>query len=163
MFSIYLRSLQLLCWNPQNSAYCVCWWIMPSIGWWPSDSSTYCPICTFLLPKEKKANGSIDLLLPFFIKWLHATYQGLCAFLPARIFVRECPVKKLNTPSTATHCGRICLKRFCFLDAWPRPSLLSKQFSPVNIVLNDSAQRLVTLYLVFTWFERYLNETKQAE
>ena len=48
-------------------------------------------------------------------------------------------------------------------STWPRPSLLSKQFSPVNIVLNDSAQRLVTLYLVFTWFERYLNETKQAE
>ena len=76
---------------------------------------------------------------------------------------RRCPVKKLNTPSTATHCGRICLKRFCFLDAWPRPSLLSKQFSPVNIVLNDSAQRLVTLYLVFTWFERYLNKIKQVE
>ena len=76
---------------------------------------------------------------------------------------RRCPMKKLNTSSTATHCGRICLKRLCFLDAWPRPSLLSKQFSPINIVLNDSAQRLVTLYLAFTWFERYLNETKQAE
>ena len=48
-------------------------------------------------------------------------------------------------------------------STWPRPSLISKQFSPVNIVLNDSAQRLVTLYLVFKWFEWYLNKIKQVE
>ena len=161
--AIYLRSLQLLCWNPQNSAYCVCWWIMPSIGWWPSDSSTAQYVPSYSRRKRRPTGASIycyrflsnDCMPRTRDCVLCCQPEFSCASVPWRNWTR------LPLPPTVV--GFVLNGSASSTRGHGHPCFPNNLVRSIYIVLNDSAQRLVTLYLAFTWFERYLNETKQAE